>query len=64
MTMHTLRSRIADEVGFFSEPDIDRMPRMWCECCRKRTPYRYDQFDVRECLECNCEEEVCHADEA
>lgn len=43
--------------------DIDRMPQMWCAECRKRTSYRYDQFDTRECQECN-EEEVCHADEA
>lgn len=40
------------------EPDIDRAPRMWCSECRCRTHYRYDQFDMRVCLECQEEEEI------
>jgi hypothetical protein len=37
-------------------PDVDRAPRMYCDECRKRVPYRYDQFGYRECLECNADE--------
>jgi len=51
-----------DEIGkpdYFGEPDIDTAPRMWCSDCRKRVPYRYDQFGYRECLKCN-EEGECH----
>lgn len=44
---------------FDIEPDIDRAPRMYCDECRRKTPYRYDQFDMPVCLECQ-EEEECH----
>lgn len=55
--MRTLSSRIADEVDYFSEPDIEvYAPRAYCDECKRRTVYSYDRWGYRECAE--------HSDEA
>ena len=50
--MHTLSSRIADEVDYFGEPDIDRAPRMWCTDCHRKTLYSRDMDGLPLCREC------------
>lgn len=55
--MHTLSTRIDDEIDLFVDIDDRWIPRRWCEECRKRTHYRFDAFGLPECLEHGEEEQ-------
>lgn len=50
--------RLLDELDY---PDIEpHQYRLWCDECRRKTLFRYDQFDLPQCLE-HTEEEVQNA---
>lgn len=42
------------------ELDVEPERRGWCDQCQRRTLYRWDAFDYRECLEHTQEIEECH----
>jgi hypothetical protein len=55
-----LSLEIVMRVLLFDEmPDLDEPPvvRMWCDWCKRRTQYRYDQFGFRQCIDCNDDED-------
>lgn len=57
--MHTLRTRIDDEIDYFGPPDIEIAPTMWCEECRRRTLFRRDMDGIPICRE-HTQDEVAH----
>lgn len=43
-----------------SDPDVDRVQKMWCEECRRKTLFRWDAFGLPACLEHQEDLEVSH----
>lgn len=42
-----------------SDPDVDRVQKIWCEECRRKTLFRFDMDGARICRE-HTENEVEH----
>jgi hypothetical protein len=59
--MHTLHSRIADEVDYFGEPDIElTTKRTYCSECKRRTVHTY-RMGYLECAEHSLDDSALEA---